>query len=88
MRAASVARGDHQEERLAEELDRSVAKQRLVGAEGEQSVVPGQVGRRQHRDDARRRAHRGEVERASGPCGSREAEGEMQAARGSGMSSM
>ena len=75
--------GDDGEQRLAVEHHVLVGEQRLVGEHRRDVVLAGNVGRGQNGDDARRRAHRLEVEAlqsAAGLVG--HADRDMQRARG------
>ncbi len=80
--AGRVARArDDREQRLAVEEDLLVGEQRLVGENGRDVVLAGNVGGGQHRNDAVGRAHRGKIEpaqRAARLVG--HADGDMQRA--------
>jgi len=77
-----MAGGDDQEERLAQVMDRPIAKQRLVMGTGRDIIGAGQIGSRDHRHDAGGRADGAEIHRGDLPARDiRQAEGQMQRAR-------
>ena len=65
-RACADGLGGHGEQRLAPVFDQPVGEHRVVAGDGAHIVDARHVLGRQHDDDARRRPHRGDVERRDG----------------------